>query len=69
MAVTLNSRYFLERLGLRPTYRRPCPTFIPGDNETARYPLDDSSQRVDLILDGFPPPDRGQTQNDPWPFG
>lgn len=69
MAVTMNSRLFLERAGLRPTYRRPCPTMVPGDSEVHAYPVDTPLPRAASVRDGFPAPDRSQTLNDPWPFG
>lgn len=70
MAITTqNARLFLERSGLRPTYRRPSPLVIPGDLPINDYPVDRPQIPVRDLPDGFPPPDRSSTMNDPWPFG
>lgn len=69
MAVSQNARLFLERAGLRPTYRRPSPMVIPGDNPVHSYPVDRPVVPYSDLPDGFPPPDRPKTTNDPWPFG
>lgn len=69
MAITMNARLFLERAGIRPTYRRPIATVVPGDCQIHSYPLDAPLPRPEGIRDGFPPPDRASTQNDPWHLG
>lgn len=69
MAITQDARLFLERAGLRPTYRRPSATFVQGDSQVHSYPVDAPLPRPDSVTDGFPPPDRAQTQNDPWHLG
>ena len=69
MALDQNARLFLERAGLRPTYRRPSPTVIPGDNPINNYPVDRPTIPPRDVPDGYPPPDRPKTTNDPWPFG
>ena len=69
MAITKSARLFLERAGIRPTYRRPCPMVIPGDNPINDYPVDRPTVPARDRPDGFPPPDRPKTMNDPWPFG
>jgi len=69
MTINQNARLFLERAGLRPTYRRPCPTVVPGDNPINNYPIDRPTIPGRDLPDGYPPPDRSSTKNDPWPFG
>lgn len=69
MAISNSARLFLERAGLRPTYRRPCSTVIPGDNPIHSYPVDRPTVSLTDMVDGYPPPDRSRTTNDPWPFG
>lgn len=69
MAVTKNARLFLERAGFRETYRRPVHTFVPDDSRIHSYPVDAPLPRPQSIKDGFPPPDRSSTQNDPWHLG
>jgi len=75
MAVTRNARLFLERAGLRPTFRRPVPTMVPGDSLMHAYPLDRPLPLPGTLRDGFPAPDRPSTGvdegdvNDPWHIG
>ena len=67
--ITQNARLFLERAGLRPTFRRPTPTVVPSALSINDYPVDSPIIPGSDIPDGFPPPDRSLTTNDPWPFG
>ena len=69
MALTKNARLFLERAGFRPTYRRPVATFVPRDSQIHSYPVATPLPRPVDIRDGFPPPDRAETENDPWHTG
>jgi len=69
MTVTKNARLFLERAGIRPTHRRPTATICPGDNPVHSYPVDRPLPVALGMTDGFPPPDRSSTQNDPWHLG
>lgn len=69
MAVTKNARLFLERAGLRPTYRRPSPTVVPSELDASSFYLDAPLPLPELIRDGYPAPDRGLTRNDPWHLG
>jgi len=69
MAITMSAKLFLERAGLRPTYRRPVPTTVPDNHPIHDYPVSRPLPPATQIRDGFPPPDRGSTQNDPWHLG
>jgi len=69
MAVSKNARLFLERAGIRATYRRPAATVIPGDSQIHSYPMDRPLPRPQGVRDGFPAPDRSSTENDPWHLG
>lgn len=69
MAVTKDARLFLERAGIRPTFRRPCSTVVPGDHLVHVYPVSTPLPRPTGIPDGFPAPDRPSTDNDPWHLG
>ena len=69
MAITMNARLFLERAGIRPTHRRPTAAFCPADSRIHSYPMDSPLPRPESVKDGFPPPDRSSTTNDPWPNG
>jgi len=69
MAVTRNARLFLERAGIRPTFRRPIPTTVPGDSAIHTYPLDRPDPRPRSILSGAPAPDGHPAEDDPWHLG
>jgi len=69
MVITKDARLFLERAGLRQTRRRPVATVVPRDNPIHSYPVDYPLPRPQSIVDGFPPPDRSSTENDPWHLG
>jgi len=69
MAITMSAKLFLERAGLRPTYRRPVPTTVPENNPVLRYPMSRPLPPAWTKTDGYPPPDRGSTQDDPWHLG
>jgi hypothetical protein len=69
MSITMNGRLFVERAGIRPTHRRPTPTVCPGDSQIHSYPVARPLPVALSVRDGFPPPDRSSTQNDPWHLG
>lgn len=64
-----SSRLFTERVGLRPTYRLPTPTYVVGSNPVhsaaLRPPLPNPEYQG--VTQGDPPPDRGATAE--WPHG
>ena len=68
MAVSKSARLFVERAGIRPTYRRPVPTIAPGYSSIHSTDLTLSLPPSEFVFDGDPPPDRGQTP-EPWPHG
>lgn len=69
MAITKNAALFLERADIRPTFRRPTATIVPGDSLIHSYPVDRPFPRPQGVRDGFPAPDRASTTNDPWHLG
>jgi hypothetical protein len=68
MAITQSSKLFLERAGLRETYRAPAaevvPTSLPIHTITLPSPLPQPA----FVNDGNPPPDRAGAV-EPWPNG
>lgn len=68
MALSQDSRPFLERAGLIPFRRGPVPRM-----DLARHPIHSvpvapplPSGEASLDVQGLPPPDRGRTK--PWPY-
>jgi hypothetical protein len=68
MSISQSSKLFLERAGLRPTYRAPTAEFVPGDSAIHDITLADPMPRADFVSDGDPPPDRAGAI-EPWPNG
>jgi hypothetical protein len=66
---TRSAAYYLERTGIFPTLRHPVPAANPGMNPVHNYPLTPPLPLAEfqLIDNGCPPPDRGQS--DIWPWG
>lgn len=70
MAVlSLSSRAFMERLGVRKTLRRPMPTEAPGRLGVVNTPVEKPWPLPELMFhrEGSPAPDRGQSEE--WPHG
>lgn len=68
MAISKSARLFLERAGVKPTFRLPLPTFHPTANAVRNQPLEPPLPIAEAISNGEPPPDRGLTK-EPWPHG
>lgn len=64
MPITKSARLFLERKGLRPTWRPPTAQVAPSDLPQHRMTL--TAPLASVVFDGDPPPDRGNTK-EPWP--
>jgi len=64
-----SAKLFLERYGVRATYRNPAPTLSPDDIRVHRVPqLKDPLPIVDALWHKPPLADRGATL-EPWPRG
>ena len=65
MTVSRSARVFLERKGIYPTRRNPLPRYMPAQSRVHSVPIEKLRSDIAQTVEGFPPSDRGATQD--WP--